>query len=180
MHNVILLGAPGSGKGTQAQLISEKYGIPVLTMGDIIRAEIKAETDLGLEMKSYLDKGDLVPDAVISNLFLSKVTKTLCEAGFISDGVPRTLAQAKLLQEKLDSFQASYKIVLINVSLDQIMDRLSKRGREDDTAAVIENRFKIYESELNPILDFYRNKVNIVNGNQELEHVFSDICKVLN
>ena len=180
MTTIILLGAPGSGKGTQSQLISDKFLIPFLTMGDIIRHEIKNETKIGLEMKSYTNRGELVPDSIISDLFLTRLTKEFCKQDFILDGVPRTLLQAKQLTERLNSYNVDYKVFLIDVSLVNILDRLRKRNRNDDAADVVEKRFRIYQEELSPILSFYGSNVIKVDGERDVEVVFKDICSKLN
>ena len=125
---LILLGAPGAGKGTQSKRLVEKYGIPQISTGDILRAAVKDETKLGLEAKSYMDKGELVPDSVVIGIIEERLREPDCKKGFILDGFPRTVVQADALEETLEEMDLSIEHVLnIQVNDDELIKRLSGR-----------------------------------------------------
>ena len=126
--NLILLGAPGSGKGTQAKFLVRKYSIPQISTGDILREEVKSETVLGLKAKEYMDKGQLVPDEVVVGMVEERVKKGDCRAGFILDGFPRTVAQADALEGTLQRMKkALSRVILVNVDEDELVKRLTGR-----------------------------------------------------
>jgi len=162
MLNIVLFGPPGAGKGTQSERLIEKYGLVHLSTGDVFRANIKGETDLGKLAKSYMDAGQLVPDEVTINMLRSEVVKHSAPKGFIFDGFPRTNAQAQALDEFLASLSTEISLmVALEVEETELKTRLLKRavvsGRPDDAdPAVIEKRIAVYNQETAPVKAFYR------------------------
>ena len=162
MLNIVLFGPPGAGKGTQSERLIEKYGLVHLSTGDVFRANIKGETDLGKLAKSYMDAGQLVPDEVTINMLRSEVLKHDAPKGFIFDGFPRTNAQAQALDEFLASLQTKISLMLaLEVEENELKTRLLKRaevsGRLDDAdPAVIEKRITVYNNETAPVKAFYQ------------------------
>ena len=162
MLNIVLFGPPGAGKGTQSERLIEKYGLVHLSTGDVFRANIKGETDLGKLAKSYMDAGQLVPDEVTINMLRSEVVKHEAPKGFIFDGFPRTNAQAHALDEFLASLQTEISLMLaLEVEENELKTRLLKRaevsGRPDDAdPAVIEKRIAVYNNETAPVKAFYQ------------------------
>jgi adenylate kinase len=162
MLNIVLFGPPGAGKGTQSERLIEKYGLVHLSTGDVFRANIKGETELGTLAKSYMDAGQLVPDEVTINMLRSEVLKHDNPKGFIFDGFPRTNAQAQALDEFLASLQTKISLMLaLEVEENELKTRLLKRaevsGRPDDAdPAVIEKRITVYKNETAPVKAFYK------------------------
>jgi len=162
MLNIVLFGPPGAGKGTQSERLIEKYGLVHLSTGDVFRANIKGETDLGKLAKSYMDAGQLVPDEVTINMLRSEVVKHSAPKGFIFDGFPRTNAQAQALDEFLASLSTEISLmVALEVEETELKTRLLKRaevsGRPDDAdPAVLEKRIAVYNQETAPVKAFYR------------------------
>jgi adenylate kinase len=180
---IILLGSPGSGKGTQAQFITEKYGIPQISTGDMLRAAVKAKTPLGLEAKKVMDAGELVSDAIILGLIKERITESDCANGFLLDGFPRTITQAEGLIEMKVSID---HVIEIAVEDAEIIKRLSGRRvhlasgrtyhvefnkprqegldditnekliqREDDAEETVKKRLEVYHQQTKPLVDFY-------------------------
>jgi adenylate kinase len=162
MLNIVLFGPPGAGKGTQSERLIEKYNLVHLSTGDVFRANIKGETELGKLAKSYMDAGQLVPDAVTIDMLRSEVAKHSDPKGFIFDGFPRTNAQAQSLDEFLSSLNTSISLMLaLEVEEQELKTRLLKRaevsGRADDAdPAVIEKRISVYNQETAPVKAFYQ------------------------
>lgn len=171
MLNIVLFGAPGAGKGTQSERLIQKYGLVHLSTGDIFRANIKGETELGLLAKSYMDKGNLVPDEVTINMLRSEVLKQENPKGFIFDGFPRNNTQAAALDELLASLNTSITLMLaLDVEEEELRERLKKRaevsGRPDDAKPeVIENRINVYKNETSPLKEFYKAQGKFVSIN---------------
>ena len=164
---MIFMGPPGAGKGTQAAVVAEKYGIPAISTGDIFRANVGEGTPLGLEAKRYMDAGEYVPDSVTNNMVRDRLAQPDAEPGFLLDGYPRTLAQVEELDGMLAASGASLDaVVVLTVDSEELVQRLLKRaetsGRSDDTEEVIANRLAIYERETAPILDVYRERGAVV------------------
>jgi adenylate kinase len=184
MLNLILFGPPGSGKGTQAAKLIEKYNLLHISTGDLFRAEIGNGTALGLEAKSYMDKGALVPDSVTVNMLKSKMEQHPEIQGVIFDGFPRTIPQAQALDEMLTSKGTSVTILLsLVVDDEEIIERIIKRGitsgRSDDTdPVIIQNRINTYKSQTTPVAEYYAQfgKTKVVKGVGSIDEIFENLC----
>lgn len=206
MKNIILLGAPGAGKGTQAALIAEEYKVPHISTGDILRRNIKEGTPLGLQAKSYIDAGGLVPDEVVIGLVENRLKEADCNNGYILDGFPRTIAQA----EALDKVANIDLAINIDVPFETIIERLGGRRvcvcgetyhvsmlngettcrkcgkplfiRDDDKPETIKKRLDTYEKQTQPLIDYYRaqGKLADVKAVNSIEENFAAVKKVLN
>ncbi len=210
---IVLLGAPGAGKGTQAAKINKKFGVAHISTGDILRANVKDETPLGLEAKGYMDKGALVPDELVIKLVADRLGKDDLKDGFMLDGFPRTVDQAKELDAIVEKL--GYKLdYVINIDVDQglLVERITGRRickdckagfhisyqkpkvdgvcdecgselqqRKDDTKETVENRLEVYNSQTQPLIDFYGDKGirKDIDGSQDFDEVFHQIEKVL-
>jgi adenylate kinase len=175
-----LLGPPGAGKGTQAQKLAEKLGIPHISTGDLFRYNISNETELGLEAKKYLDAGDLVPAKLTNALVDDRLNDADAADGFILDGFPRSVEQAETLREMLAARDTKLDAVLeFRVSEDELLSRLKSRGRADDTEDVILNRMKVYRDETAPLLDFYSDELKTVDAVGSLDEVFARALRSL-
>ena len=177
---IVLLGPPGAGKGTQAQKLSEKLGIPHVSTGDLFRHNITNETELGLEAKKYLDAGDLVPATLTNALVDDRLDDGDAAEGFILDGYPRSVEQAEALREMLAKRNHSLDAVVeFRVSEDELLTRLKSRGRADDTEDVILNRMKVYRDETAPLLDYYSDELKTVDAVGSLDEVFARALRAL-
>ncbi len=184
--NIVLLGAPGSGKGTQADLIKRRYNLHHVSTGDLYRQEIAAGTELGITAKELIDKGELCPDELTLNMlyeYLSHHTRT---KGFILDGVPRTIQQAKMMEgEGFDHIIDIKMAIYIKVEKDIVAERLFKRaeliGRSDDSPEVIKQRIINYENLTYPVAKYFRQKglLHKIDGMRPIEEVFHDICQAI-
>ena len=202
---IVLLGAPGAGKGTQAEVLVKKLFLPHISTGDMFRAAISAGTDLGLEAKSYMDKGQLVPDEVTVGIIKDRISQADCREGFLLDGFPRTLAQA----EALDTLLAEMNI---SVPADRLITRLTGRRmcrqcgaiyhllynapqkenvcdvcggelyqRSDDKEETVRNRLKVYETQTAPLIAYYQEKglLHEINGDQPINEVMVELGQAL-
>ncbi|MGV0741230.1 adenylate kinase [Mycolicibacterium sp. XJ870] len=177
---VVLLGPPGAGKGTQAEKLSEKLGIPQISTGDLFRKNIGDGTPLGLEAKSYLDAGNLVPAELTNRLVEDRIDQPDAAAGFILDGYPRSVEQAGALKDMLAARNTKLDAVLeFQVSEDELLTRLKGRGRADDTDEVIRNRMKVYRDETEPLLEYYRDDLKTVDAVGALDEVFARALRAL-
>ena len=196
---LILLGAPGAGKGTQAEIISEKYNIPTISTGNIIRAALKNGTEMGLKAKSYIDAGELVPDDVVIGIIKERLSESDCKDGYILDGFPRTIPQAEALDKMGFAIDAALSI---EVADSEIVKRMSGRRvcekcgasyhtefkkpakegvcnvcegklvtRKDDEPETVKNRLNVYHEQTEPLKDYYRNcgKLITVEGQDEVK-----------
>jgi len=201
--NIIIFGPPGSGKGTQAEMIAERYGIPHISTGDMFRAAIEQKTELGLKIKNILAKGHYVPDEITIKLIEMRLKETDCTEGCILDGFPRTLNQA----EALDEIAEIGFVIVLDIPDDVIIKRMSKRRncekckrtttadegdackecggkliqRDDQKPDVIKKRVDVYNDQTAPLLEYYkpRDLVHVIDGNRPIEPIFQDIIKVL-
>ena len=205
MKNIILLGAPGAGKGTQAAMIAEEFKVPHISTGDILRRNMKEGTPLGLKAKAFVESGGLVPDEVVIGLVEDRLSQDDCKNGYILDGFPRPIAQA----EALDKVARIDLAINIDVPFETIIDRLGGRRvcvcgetyhvsmlngettckrcgkelfiRDDDKPETVKNRLRVYSDQTQPLIDYYRsqNKVVDIKANGTKEEIFADIKKVL-
>jgi len=177
---VVLLGPPGAGKGTQAQKLAEKLNIPQISTGELFRTNIQNGTKLGLEAKRYLDAGDLVPSDLTNQLVDDRLNDPDAANGFILDGYPRSLEQAKALHEMLGRRGTDIDAVVeFRVSQDELLQRLKARGRADDTDDVILNRMKVYRDETAPLLEYYRGELKTVDAVGTMDEVFARALQAL-
>ena len=177
---IVLLGPPGAGKGTQAEKLAEKLGIPQISTGELFRQNIGDGTKLGLEAKRYLDAGDLVPAELTNQLVDDRLDHADAANGFILDGYPRSVAQAKALHEMLERRGTDIDAVLeFRVSEDELFQRLSARGRADDTEDVIRNRMKVYRDETAPLLEYYSGQLKTVDAVGSVDEVFARALRAL-
>lgn len=187
MKNIVLFGPPGSGKGTQAEVLKEKYNLVHISTGDVFRYNIKNETDLGKLAKSYMDNGDLVPDEVTINMLKAEVEKNKDANGFIFDGFPRTESQAEALDLFLTKKNMSINgMIALEVSEDLLIERLLNRGKtsgrtDDQDENKIRNRFNEYQTKTAILQDYYakQNKYFGVNGVGSIEDITKRICEVI-
>ena len=207
--NLILLGAPGAGKGTQGELLSERLHIPTISTGNMLREAMAQGTPLGKQVKQYMDEGSLVPDDVILSIIAERVNQPDCKTGFILDGVPRTLAQAQAIDAK--GIRIDH-VVSLEVDDEQIADRMSGRRvctkcgasyhivnnptktegicdlcgsevaiRKDDQPETVRHRLEVYHASTEVLKDYYQNqgKLRLVYGNQPIEETYRDILKAI-
>ena len=184
MFNLILFGPPGSGKGTQSEKLVEKYKLIHLSTGNLLREEITNRTPLGLEAKSFMDRGQLVPDEVVIGMIDSCLEHHKDAAGFLFDGFPRTAAQADALDKLLNLKKTEISLVLaLDVSEEELVKRLLNRGktsgRSDDTnETVIHQRFMVYKNETAPIAEHYKKlrKFQSIKGEGSVDEIFDLVC----
>jgi adenylate kinase len=157
---ILIVGPPGAGKGTQAAVLSEELGIPHISTGDLFRAHVENETDLGKQVQEYLDSGGLVPDEVTNDMVRQRLAEEDAAGGFLLDGFPRNVSQARVLADLLRESDSELDAVLqLDVPEDVVVDRLLARGRSDDTEDVIRYRQQVYRDETAPLLDFYADRL---------------------
>ncbi len=186
MLNIVIFGAPGSGKGTQSERIVEKYGINHISTGDVLRAEIKNGTELGKTAKGYIDQGQLIPDSLMIDILASVFDSFKDSKGVIFDGFPRTIAQAEALKAMLrDRGQEVSVMIDLDVPEDELMTRLIKRGQEfgraDDNEETIKKRLVVYHTQTAPLIDWYKNegKYRHINGVGSMDDIFADIVEAI-
>ena len=183
---LVLLGAPGSGKGTQAAKLREHLQVPHISTGDLLRAAVKAGTPLGLQAKAVMESGALVSDEIVLGMLEERLTAGDTGNGFILDGYPRNLAQANALDALLKKLAQPVDIaVQLDVDTELLIERIAGRarveGRADDTPEAVRNRLKIYNEATAPVVDFYRNtgRLACVNGVGSVDEVFQRILETL-
>lgn len=202
---IILLGAPGAGKGTQAKRLAEKYDIPHVSTGDIFRANIKNQTPIGVVAKSYIDKGQLVPDEVTVEIVKQRLNEPDCQKGYLLDGFPRNVYQA----EELDKISNVEKVIDIEVDLNKLLKRITGRRvcacgesyhvdflegktecarcggklyqRADDNEATVNERLSVYQKQTAPLIDYYKKagKLVVIDGDKAIDEVFEEIVNKL-
>ena len=205
--NIVLLGAPGAGKGTQAAKLVEEFATPHISTGDILRAAVKNQTELGKKAKGYMDAGDLVPDSLIIDLMDERLRESDCEKGFILDGFPRTTAQAVALDDMLARLERPLDAaLLVDVDSEVIIKRLTERRcckecgyigtaadatcpkcggemyqRDDDNEATVRNRLDVYAKSTSPLIDYYKGKglLKSVDGDRPVDTVYVDVKALL-
>jgi len=183
---ILMLGPPGSGKGTQGQILSSRLGIPKIATGDILRTAMKAGTPLGLQAKSHYDAGKLVPDTLVLELIKSELAKPEAQQGAIFDGFPRTAAQAELVEKTLTARgQRLTHVLLLDVPEEELVKRLHGRaiqeGRADDTPEAIRTRLVTYHKDTAPLVAYYgqRGVVHRVPGVGTVEEIAEEIKRIL-
>jgi adenylate kinase len=177
---LVLLGPPGAGKGTQAEKLAEKLQIPHLSTGELFRQNINNRTKLGLEAKGYLDAGDLVPSELTNELVDDRLSNSDADGGFILDGYPRSVQQAKALHDMLERRGTRLDAVLeFRVPEDVLLERLKARGRADDTDEVILNRMKVYRDETAPLIEYYSSELKTVDAVGTVDEVFARALRAL-
>ena len=183
---IVLMGAPGSGKGTQAALIVKELGLPHISTGDLLRGAVAAGSELGKQAKAVMDRGELVSDDIVLGLLEERLAEDDAAGGFILDGFPRNIAQAEALDALLDRLgQPVDEALQIDIDEDQVVTRIAKRaaleGRSDDTEETVRNRLDVYAEQTAPVVDYYaqRGVLSRVLGDGSIEEVFERIRAVL-
>ena len=186
MLNIILFGPPGAGKGTQSQFLREKYNLTYISTGEILREEIAAESELGLQVKEIIGKGGLVSDEIVAKIIEKKLIENKDSNGFLFDGFPRTVRQAEILDDLLEQLDMPLSGVLsLEVPEEQLIARMLERGktsgRADDNLESIKHRFEEYYEKTHPVTDFYAEKGHLhpVNGVGEIPQIFESLCSVI-
>ena len=186
MLNIVIFGAPGSGKGTQSERIVEKFGLDHISTGDVLRAEIAAGSELGKSAKALIDNGQLIPDAMMVDILAAKFDTFVGSKGVIFDGFPRTIAQAEALKVMLNERgQDVTAMIELDVPEEELMDRLLKRGqmsgRADDNEETIKKRLVVYNEQTSPLKEWYKKKGKhcYINGSGELDRIFADIVAAI-
>lgn len=187
MLNIVIFGAPGSGKGTQSELIIKEYGLDHISTGDVLRAEIKAQTELGKIAEGYISKGQLVPDELIIDMLANVLDSKTDSKGVIFDGFPRTIPQAKALKKMLNERGTDVSVMLnLEVEEAELIQRLLKRGeisgRSDDNLETIQSRLEVYHNQTSPLKEYYitENKHTAVHGMGTVEEIFGRVCDAIN
>lgn len=185
-YYIVLMGAPGAGKGTQAKMLENNLGLPQVATGDLFRHNLKNQTELGQLAQSYMDRGELVPDSVTIEMVRDRLSQPDCDGGAILDGFPRTLSQAEALNGLLSEMGGRIRVVPhIHVDQDVLVDRLLKRaeieGRADDNEETIRTRMKVYQEQTAPLLNYYQGKGLLVevNGEQSIDEVQQELLLVV-
>lgn len=206
--NIVLLGAPGAGKGTQGQKLVEEFGIAHISTGDLLRAAVKAQSELGKQAKAFMDAGKLVPDQLVIDLVKERLAQPDAQKGFMLDGFPRNIAQAETLDAELKGMGVELDAaLLVDVPFEVIVERLSSRRtcrscgytapagvdtcprcggemyqRDDDKPETINKRLDTYQNQTQPLIDYYEGHgiLKSVDGNRAVDEVYVDVKKVLN
>ena len=185
MLNIVLFGAPGAGKGTQAVMLAKKHELVHLSTGDILRKEIDEDTELGKQAQGFTSKGELVPDELIIDIIRSQIEQNAEAKGFIFDGFPRTTAQAEALDQMLSEKEMEItSMIALEVENEELVNRLTKRGAisgrpDDQSMDVIRNRIDVYHQKTKPLIAYYqaRGKYHPIDGIGEIMEIFERLCK---
>lgn len=185
MYNLILFGPPGSGKGTQSVKLVEKYGLVHLSTGDLLRSEISKKTPLGNEAQKLIDKGQLVPDEMVVGIIDNCLEENKEAKGFLFDGFPRTVNQAKSLDKLLSLRKTQiHRVLALDVNEDELVNRILHRGKtsgrpDDSDEAIVRKRFTIYHRDTEPVANYYREKdmLKTIKGSGTVEETFNELCK---
>jgi len=186
MLNIVIFGGPGSGKGTQSDLLKAKYNLTHISTGEVLRDIIQKQTELGKTADSYISRGQLVPDSLIISILAEKMDELINSRGVIFDGFPRTIPQAVALEEMLQARGKKVSgVVALEVEQAELIDRLVKRGeisgRSDDNPETIKKRLEVYETQTSPLIDYYKkeNKYHGIHGMGSIEEIFGRITAVV-
>lgn len=188
MERIVILGPPGAGKGTQALLLCERLSLPHISTGEILRSAVSNETKLGLEAKKYMDGGELVPDKVVIGLVRERLSESDCDNGYLLDGFPRTIEQAKELDVILKEIGKELTVVLeLQVPEQALLDRIKNRaaegsGRSDDTLEVASNRLRVYWEQTAPVTAYYEQCLTVekIDGMGTVDEVTDRITDIFN
>jgi adenylate kinase len=183
---IVMLGAPGAGKGTQAVRIAEAHGIPHISTGEMLRSAIAAGSELGLKVKEIVESGALVPDELVVEVTRERLSQPDARSGFVLDGFPRTIGQAEALDTLLAELDRPLEIVLEleleeETAVERMLGRAAEQGRADDTPEVIKNRFEVYRRQTEPLSNYYRSTgiLVAVDSSPGMDEVFAEIERVL-
>jgi adenylate kinase len=182
MMRLIFLGPPGAGKGTQAALLAERWQIPHISTGEILRQAVTDQTPLGIKAQSYMDRGELVPDTLVIALIEERLQQSDTRKGWILDGFPRNVPQANSLGELLHAIaQPCDRALNFEVPTDILVARMLGRGRQDDNETTIRRRLEVYLEQTAPVIDFYRQSdcLTAINGNRAVEDIYRELQSVL-
>lgn len=182
MARLIFLGPPGAGKGTQAKLLADSHNIPHISTGDILRAAVSSQTNLGVKAQEYMDRGELVPDQLVIDLIRERLGQPDAQLGWILDGYPRTVVQADSLDGLLvELSQTCDRAINFDVPDETLIERMLSRGRQDDNEGVIRRRLEVYREQTAPLIDYYqtREKLTTIDGSQCMEAVAANLNNVI-
>lgn len=185
--DIVILGPPGAGKGTQGKLISAEAGIPHINTGEMFRAEVAAESDLGRRVRAILDAGDLVPDDLTIEVVRARLGQEDTAGGFVLDGFPRTLAQAEALDRLLEELDRDELSVVLDfhvsdaIAVERLLGRAAQEGRSDDARETVQHRLDVYHDKSEPLVGYYRNKGILVgiHADRTVHEVFVEVQQVL-
>ena len=185
--DILLLGAPGAGKGTQAKRVSEHYGIPQVSTGDMLRAAVSTGTELGRQAAPIMERGDLVPDEIIIGLIRERLSEHDTTAGCIFDGFPRTIAQAEALDAMLAGIDRALSVVLLldhdheEEVVQRLLGRLEQEGRSDDTIETIRRRLEVYHEQTSPLISYYRGRSILaqIDASKSIDEVYEQVATTL-
>ena len=182
MTRLIFLGAPGAGKGTQAAALAELKIIPHVSTGDMLRQAVAEQSPLGIQAKNYMERGELVPDTLIMGLIQERLEQPDAQQGWILDGFPRNLAQARALNELLQEMKQNYdRVIYFDVSPEILVNRMLERGRQDDNEVTVRRRLDVYQEQTVPLIEFYRDidSLTVINGNADVATVSGSLREAI-